>query len=143
MARIKIDLPGELDFKTHIPVTIQNVNYGGHVGNDAILSLLHEARLRYLSSLGYSELNKETGSGLIMADVAIVYKGEGFHGDVFEIAIGAADFSSFGFDLYYRITTNRGGDTIVIAEAKTGMICFDYRQRKVSRLPEEWKQAMS
>ncbi|NLR60933.1 thioesterase [Chitinophaga polysaccharea] len=134
MARIKIDLPAGFPFRIAIPVRIQDVNYGGHVGNDAILSIMHEARIRFLENLGYKELDKEAGAGLIMADVAVAYKGEAFHGDVFDVAVAAGEFSAFGFELFYRITTQRNAQTITIAEAKTGMICFDYHQRKIVKL---------
>lgn len=143
MARVKIELPEKMSFTTQIPVTIKDINYGGHVGNDSILSIIHEARMRFLASLGYQEMDKEKGVGVIMADAAISYKGEGFHGDVFDIAIGVADVSAFGFDLYYRITTTRQDKTIVITEAKSGMIYFDYNERKVGRLPEAWKQKLT
>jgi len=143
MARVRIELPEKLGFTTQIQITIKDVNYGGHVGNDSILSLIHEARIRFLASLGYQELDKEKGVGLIMADAAVVYKGEGFRGDIFDIAVGTDDISSFGFDIYYRITTIRDDKTIIIAEAKSGMIYFDYNERKVGRLPEAWKQKLS
>jgi acyl-CoA thioester hydrolase len=142
MARVKIDLPEKLGFTTQLPVTISHVNYGGHVGNDSILSIIHEARLRFLASLGYKELDTELNTGLIMSDAALVYKGEGFHGDVFDIAVGVGDIAPFGFDIYYRITTQRDGNTVLIAEAKSGMIYFDYTSRKVGRLPEAWKEKL-
>jgi acyl-CoA thioesterase FadM len=143
MARVKIDIPAQLDFNTQIPVRIADINYGGHVGNDAILSIIHEARLRFLAHAGHVELDKEGQTGLIMADAALVYKGEGFHGDIFDIAVGTGDFTPFGFDIYYRITTTREDNTILIAEAKSGMIYFDYKERKVARLPEAWKLDLS
>ncbi|WP_143307681.1 acyl-CoA thioesterase [Chitinophaga vietnamensis] len=142
MARIKIELPAAFPFSTHIPVRIQDMNYGGHVGNDAILSILHEARVQYLKSIGTKELDHETGKGLIIVDVAISYKSEAFHGDTFLVEVAAGDFSPFGFDLFYRITTQRESKTIVVAEAKTGMICFDYHQRKVTKLPADMKASM-
>lgn len=138
MARIKLTLPTTFGFKTQIPVRITDLNYGKHVGNDAVLSIIHEARIQFLGNRGIKELD-EQGTGLIMSDVAIVYKGEGFHGDVFDVEIAAAEYTASGFDLYYRITARRGETTVAIAEAKTGMVCFDYRQHKVTRLPEEWK----
>lgn len=141
MARVKIDMPEKLGFTTQIPVRITDINYGGHVGNDSLLSIIHQARVNYLDFLGFEERGPETG--LIMADAALVYKGEGFKGDIFDIAIGAADISPFGFDIYYRITTVRDGKTIIIAEAKSGMIFFDYINRKVARLPEDWKEKLS
>jgi acyl-CoA thioesterase FadM len=142
MARVKIDMPAKLGFTTQIPVRVTDINYGGHVGNDAILSILHQARIDYLKSMGFEERGA-SDTGLIMADAALVYKAEGFIGDIFDIAMAAADIAPFGFDIYYRITTLRDGKTIVIAEAKSGMIFFNYTQRKVARLPEEWKEKLS
>jgi hypothetical protein len=39
MARVKIDLPDKFIFKTEIPIRINDINYGGHLGNDAVLSI--------------------------------------------------------------------------------------------------------
>ncbi|WP_110054704.1 thioesterase family protein [Chitinophaga sp. S165] len=142
MARVKIDMPAKLDFTTQVPVRITDINHGGHVGNDSILSIIHQARIDFLKSLGYEERGADD-KGLIMADAALVYKGEGFAGDIFDIAIGVADIAPFGFDFYYRLTTVRGEKTILIAEAKSGMIFFDYSARKVARLPEDWKEKLS
>ena len=48
MARIKLDLPERFPFSTELRVRITDVNYGGHMGNDSLLGLLHEARVRFL-----------------------------------------------------------------------------------------------
>lgn len=137
MARIKIDLPEKFSFTVTIPVRITDINYGGHVGNDAILSIIHEARIKYLAHLGYSELNI-AGIGLIMSDVGIEYKVESFYGDELTICVTAAEFSKISFELYYKIETVREGKTILIAKAKTGMVCYDYKAKKVAVVPEEF-----
>jgi YbgC/YbaW family acyl-CoA thioester hydrolase len=141
MARVKIDLPGTFRFQTTIPIRITDLNYGGHVGNDRILSLIHEARVDFLQSLGFSELNM-SGVSLIMADVAIEYKNELFHGDKLTIEVSAGDFTSSGFDLFYRLQKNDLTGQVLIAKAKTGMVCFDYSSRKVMRIPEAVKQTL-
>jgi acyl-CoA thioester hydrolase len=135
MARVKIDPPEVYHFETEIPVRITDINYGGHVGNDAFLSILHEARIKFLSNFGYSEINIE-GKSLIMADSAIIYKAEGFYGDIFKIKIAVSEFSNFGFDLIYEIT--KDSDILVII-AKTGMVFFDYNTRKITSVPEKFK----
>ena len=137
MARVKIDLPEKYIFSSDIKIRIGDVNYGGHVGNDAILSIAHDARLAFLTSLGYDELNLE-GVGLIMADSAIIYKGESFFGDTLTIEVGVNDISKLGFDLVYRMY-NKGTDKD-IAHVKTGMICLDYESRKIQALPEAAKE---
>lgn len=133
MARIQLPLPETFPFQTQIPVRITDINYGNHLGNDAILSMMHEARVQFLQSLGYSELDLE-GAGLIMSDTAIIYKGEGFYGDLLTVNVAAADLNKYGFDLLYLFTNQHGKE---IAHAKTGMLCFNYATRKLMALPEK------
>ena len=57
MARVKLALPESFSFETDIKVRISDINYGGHLGNDSVMSLIHEARLRFLEKYGYTELN--------------------------------------------------------------------------------------
>ena len=133
MGRVKIDLPEKYFFKTEIRVRVSDINYGGHLGNDALLGILHEARLRYLHALGYTELDLG-GSSLIMADVAIEYKREGFLGDILTVHIMPTDFNKYGFDLVYHVTNQHQKP---VAFAKTGMLCFNYATRKVMSVPAD------
>lgn len=133
MARIKLTFPDNFAFQTRTVVRVGDVNYGGHLGNDAVLSLVHEARIRYLKSLGYTEIDME-GCGLIMADSAVVYKSEAFIGDGILIDVVATDFGKLGFDLMYKLSNKETNKEI--AQVKTGMVCFDYDTRKVCALPQ-------
>lgn len=133
MPRIKLQLPETFSFHTIIPIRITDLNYGNHVGNDTMLSLLHEARVQFLHQLGYTEMNVE-GFGLIMSDVAIEFKAELFYGDSLKVFVTAAEISRIGFELYYKLV--RTSDEAIAAVAKTGMVCFDYTKRKVAVLPE-------
>jgi YbgC/YbaW family acyl-CoA thioester hydrolase len=138
MARIKIELPEQFSFSTKIPIRITDLNYGGHVGNDTVLSLIHEARVQYLKSFGYEELNIE-GVSLIMSDVGIEFKSELFYGDVITAFVTATDLSRIGFDLYYKLMREQ----TIVATAKTGMICYNYDTRKVVSLPTEVNEKLS
>ena len=134
MARIKLAIPAQKIFSTEITVRITDINYGNHVGNDAFVQLIHEARVQWLSSNNYTELNIE-GASLIMADLAVEYKAESFYGDVLQIEITVGEISRAGFELYYEITTTRAGKNILIAKAKTGLVSFNYEEKKVRELP--------
>src|SRR5437764_11485310 len=103
MARIKLTLPEQFPFSTNIPIRITDLNYGAHVGNDTILTLMHEARVQFLKSLDYEELNI-AGVGLIMSDAAIEFKREVFYGTLLKAYVAAGDFTRVGFDLYYKLT---------------------------------------
>lgn len=133
MARVQIESPRQWLYRTRLAVRVSDVNYGGHLGNDRVLGLAHEARVRWLASCGLSE--KDVGRvGLIMADAALVFRGEAFLGDELEVALGALDVRRSSFDLVCLIT--RPADGAQIAQVKTGMVCFDYATRKVARLPQ-------
>lgn len=142
MARIKIETPGHFAFSTIIPIRITDLNYGGHVGNDTILSLVHEARMQYLQSLNYRELDLE-GVGLIMSDAALEFRAELFYGDQVKAEVTATEFSRVGFDLIYRFTRIAEGKEQLAAIAKTGMICFNYQQKKIAPLPESARLRLS
>ena len=42
MARIKLNMPENYLFRTEIPIRITDINYGAHVGNDSLLSIIHD-----------------------------------------------------------------------------------------------------
>ena len=134
MARIKIDLPDNFIFSTIIPVRITDINYSGHAGNDVILSLIHEARAQFLASYGYSELDFE-GVSTIMADVGIEYKKELFYSDKVFASVAVAGFSKVSFDLYYKLEKEINGSNVIVAKAKTGIVCYDYKNKKVKPVP--------
>ncbi|WP_018630927.1 acyl-CoA thioesterase [Niabella aurantiaca] len=142
MPRIKITLPQAFHFSCTLPVRVTDINYGGHMGNDALLGMIHEARVQFLRRLGYTELSLE-GLGLIMADAAIEFKNEAFMGDVLLVSVATGDFQRVGFDLYYLIEKEGQGKKIPVAFAKTGMVCFDYSQRKISAIPEAALQKLA
>lgn len=137
MSRIKIDLPEKFLFTTNITVRITDINYGGHAGNDTILSFIHEARQQFFMSFGYKELELG-GVGIIMSDVAIEFKSEVFYGEIIKVSVAAGNFSRASFDLFYTLEkTTAEGKNIPVAFAKTGIVTYDYAQKKVAPVPEE------
>ena len=102
-----------------------------------MLSIIHEARLRFLNHLGYSESNVE-GFGIIMIDAGIQYKSEAFYGDELLIEIAVNDFTGIGCDFVYRLTNKNSKKEIAVA--KTGIVFFDYEKRKTAPVPVEFKK---
>lgn len=133
MARVKLEMPEVYPFRTELTVRITDINYGGHLGNGSVLGLLHEARVRYLKSFGYSEIDVE-GFGTIMLDSVVIYKAQAFAGDVLQIELAAGDFSRLGCDIFYRITKKETGTEVALA--KTGIAVFDYANQKRVSPPE-------
>ena len=139
MARVEIELPESFLFETEIPVRIGDVNYGGHLGNDAVLSIAHEARVRFLASHGLTELDAG-GPGIVLTDAAVVYRAEGRWGMRLAVAIAAADVRTRGLDLLYRMSDAATGAEI--ARVKTGVLFFDYRTRRVVSMPPAFRAVL-
>lgn len=133
MPRVRLKPLDHYPFSTKIIVRVTDLNYGGHLGNDSLLSLVHEARVAFLASHGFSELDCG-GVSLTMGDAAIIYQGEAYAGDDLNIAVAAGEPSKSSFRLFYRLTRSSDGQKIAIAE--TGMVCFDYNAKKVVPLPK-------
>ncbi len=135
MVRIKLELPAEFSFRTSLAVRVTDLNYGNHLGNDAVLGMVHEARVRWFASMGYSELDVE-GVGILMADCAIVYRSQGFLGERLTVAVAVGPFSRTGCDLFYLLTKADGTE---LARAKTGIVFFDYQAQAVRPVPEGFR----
>lgn len=136
MARIQIELPAQLPFSTEITLYLSHMNYGGHLDNALLLTIVSEARARFFKSLGYTELDVE-GVGIIVSDAALQYRSEAFHGEVMVVRMGAAEFGSKGCDLLWCMnekTTNRE-----VARGKTGIVFFDYTTRKIAPVPDNFR----
>lgn len=130
MPRVEIALPEHFPFSTTLEVRVGDLNYGNHVGNDQVLSLIHEARRRYIRSLGADEIGAD-GMGFVIADAAVVYRAQAFYGDSLDIGVAAAEFQSRSCAFFYKVS--KAG--AVVAEARTGVVCFDFKAQKATAFP--------
>ncbi len=133
MARIKLKLPEKFIFSTFINVRITDINYGGHLGNDSVLSLIHEARVRFLADKGFTESNID-GIGIMMTDAVIQYSSQGFYGDKIRIDVTVGEFSDTNCDLFYRFVNTENEKIIV--KAKTNIVFYNYENNRVSKIPQ-------
>ncbi|MDD3117914.1 MAG: thioesterase family protein [Victivallales bacterium] len=136
MARVKLTLPETWLFRTAMPLRITDINYGGHLGNDAVLGLVHEARVRFYRALGGSEMDLG-GAATIMTDAIVVFRAQGLYGMTLEIKIAVADFTATGCDLYYQLHDLDSGREI--ARVKTGIAFFDYQRGRPVPIPAAFR----
>lgn len=137
MARIHIDIPEPFIYTTTIDTRISDINYGHHVGHDTLISILHEARVRFLNHHGFNE-GDINGTGLVIADMAVAYLSQSFYPDQLQIDITVADFNQYGCDIYYQ--ASRAATRKILLKAKTGIVFFDYHNAKVAPIPDGFIQ---
>jgi len=140
MARVKLDLPERFNFSTELMVRIGDINYGQHLGNDAVLAFAHEARIQFLKSFGFSEADVD-GVGMIMLDAVVVYKSQAFHGDVLTVEVAAVDFGPCGCSFLYRLSEKQSGREI--ARVKTGLAFFDYAKKRIAKMPDRFRAVLA
>lgn len=141
MSRIQLAIPERFAFETRVDIRIGDVNYAGHLGNDAVLRLAHEARLRFLQSLGYPHELSIEGLGIVVADTAICYRAEAFHGEMLRFDLAVDDIGPRGFDLLYQASNDKTGKEV--ARLKTGLVFFDYESRKLAAMPPAFLERLS
>lgn len=136
MARITLQMPDHFDFCTELQVRVTDLNYGNHLGNDALVSLIHEARVQFLVSHGFTEFDI-AGCGILMTDLAVVYKAETFYGETLRFSVVIADIQRVGCDIVYRIENAATGT--LVAVAKTGIVFVEPQTRKVCPIPKVFR----
>lgn len=139
MPRVKLHPQPLYEFHYEVTLQVRDINYGGHLGNDALVSLLHEARINLLHNLGLSEMNLGDGqTGIIMADLVVNFLEEGFMLDRLDISSHIGEITKRSFRVFHRL--NKGDKILALAE--TGLIAFNYAERKITPIPASFRQAL-
>ena len=133
MPRIKLQEQPRYEFIYEVAVQPRDVNTAGHLGHETLIALVHSARANLLRSLGLSELDLGDGrTGVIMFDLVVNYREEGFLFDALRIESHVGEFTRTSFRLFYRVAK---GDKI-LALVETGFLAFNYSDRKVVQVPQ-------
>jgi acyl-CoA thioester hydrolase len=79
-----------------------------------------------------------------MVDALIEYKKELNYGDSILVSVVAVDFDKMGFDFYYKIELQKVEEpNMLVTKAKTGMLLYDYTNKKKVPLTEAFVKLLS
>ena len=137
MARLKLEFPeDQYCYSSQLTVRTTDINAGNHLGNDSMISMISEARARFLFEYGVRDIEAD-GTGIIVTDLATTYRAEAHARDQLLFEVGVMDFNKYGGDITFRIS--RPADGTLVAMAKSGFVFFDYQTGKVSKMPEVFR----
>ena len=137
MARLQLIFPeDQFYYSTPMSVRVTDINAGNHLGNDSMISMISEARARFLFEFGVAETERD-GTGIIVTDLATTYRAEAHARDQLLFEVGVMDFNKYGGDIIFRITRPR--DRKLIAMAKSGFVFFNYKTSQVVMMPEDFR----
>ncbi len=137
MARLHLDFPEEqYYYTTPLTVRVTDINGANHLGNDSMISMISEARARFLYEFGVRE-SEGDGTGIIVTDLATTYRAEAHARDQLLFEVGVMDFNKYGGDITFRITRPR--DKVLVAMAKSGFVFYNYKAAQVVAMPDEFR----
>ena len=137
MARLHLQFPDDqFCFTTQMGVRVTDINAGNHLGNDSMISMISEARARFLNEYGAPETGRD-GVGIIVTDLATLYRAEAHAHDQLLFEVGLMDVNKYGGDVIFRIS--RPLDATLIAMAKQGFVFFNYELKQVVPMPETFR----
>ncbi len=136
---IKIPAIQKSIFSTRLTVRIQDINYGQHLGHDSLVSYLHECRVEWLRSLGYTELEID-GAGILITELAVNYMNQAYHADEMIIHIEVGQIKKASMQLIYQVRLL--SKDIEIARAYTNMAFYDGKSRKIARIPDPFLESL-
>jgi acyl-CoA thioesterase FadM len=137
MARLQLHFPeDQFCYSTPLTVRVTDINGANHLGNDSMISMISEARARMLYEFGIKETGRD-GTGIIVTDLATMYRAEAHAHDQLLFEVGVMDFNKYGGDITFRVTRPR--DKKTIAMAKSGFVFFNYKTSEVVAMPEEFR----
>lgn len=141
MERVKLDFPAEAVIHRHpLTVRVTDMNYGRHLGHDALVSLLHEARIQAFSALDLPEWDMH-GHPSVVADIAVQYQSEARWPDALEIETAVPTPQGKALVIYQRIY--QADSQQVVATARINQLLIDLATGRPVEVPEAVKQALA
>jgi 4-hydroxybenzoyl-CoA thioesterase len=136
MSRSNISAPEKALFRMERKVGLSDINYAKHLDSVSMVKVLHEARLQFLASLGFTESNIY-GLGLVVTGLTVDYRSESFANDLLVIDAGVSEFNRYGFDIGLTVS-NEALESVVCA-GQIGNVFFDFDRHKIAEVPAAFK----
>lgn len=124
-------------FSIKYKIKDEDINYGGHVGNERALLFFQMVRIKFFESLGLSELNIGGNIGVIQRNSFVEYNKELFLDDEITIQITNIQLEKNKFNIYYEVYNQENKLAI---NGSTLLLPFSYTEKKLKRVPSIFKE---
>lgn len=119
-------------FSINYKVTVSDINYGGHMGNERALILFQQGRIDFFKNLNLSEINIGDDIGTIQLESHVKYLKEVYLGEVLKINIDDIVLKKTSMDFIYSVY-NENNEKVL--EGSTLILAYNYERKKVSKIP--------
>ncbi|MDX1960203.1 MAG: thioesterase family protein [Leptospiraceae bacterium] len=132
----QIQFPEPAKFSTTIQIRKIDLSMDLHVSFATILDIVFEAHLQFFEFLGYQVTNIH-GRSIIFANLEIQYQGELFYRDGAKVEVGISNMQAKSMDLFFKLSK---GQNIPVSIVKIRVLFFDYDNRKVVEIPDQFRE---
>jgi acyl-CoA thioester hydrolase len=115
------------------PVRFRDLDGMAHVNNAVFHTYLEQARLAW-----FGEADVQPLHDVILARTEIDFRSPVRQGEVVEIGVRSSRVGTKSFELEYELQA--GGR--VVAEAKSVLVGYDYKQAKSTAIPVRWRRRL-
>jgi acyl-CoA thioester hydrolase len=139
MSRVILREQEKYEFTYKLAIQIGHLNYAGHVGHDAVIAIVWEARVHLFRVLGLAELDLGDGqTGIIMKDLTVTFKEEAFLFEEVTIESHVGEVAGSRFRVFNRISK---ADRL-IALVEIGFSTFNYNLHRAVPIPRTFITAL-
>jgi acyl-CoA thioester hydrolase len=124
--------------KVEIPVAWGEMDAFQHVNNIVYFRYFESARIAYFDKLHIIEYMDRTGVGPILASVRCRFKVPLTYPDTVSVSTRVSEIEQDRFTMDYVVFSHRLRR--VAAEGNGLIVCYNYRERKKTPIPEELRQ---
>ena len=135
-------MPEKFKHSTSVEIRFVDVDAFGHVNNAHYLTYIEQARVKYFDDIvnwNYDWSKR----GIILARAEINYSVPALFRDEIMILTRCSRIGTKSFDLEYRMIKTVDGKEVLLADAKTVMVAFDYTLNHSIPVPGEWRDAIN
>jgi acyl-CoA thioester hydrolase len=128
--------------KSKVEIRFSDIDAFNHVNNACYLTYLEQARIEYFNEIvGWDYQWSKRGIILAKASIDFIFP---IHlNDKANIFTRCSRIGNKSFDLQYRIIKIENDKEILLADASTVMVAFDYDINKSIEIPPEWKDLIN
>ena len=119
----------------HLPVQWGDMDAYQHVNNVVYFRWFESARIAYLHRIGLKDLYHTAGVGPILAAIACNYRRQLNYPDTVAVGARISRIGRTSFDMDHVLFST--AQQVIIADGKSTIVTFDYRQQKPTPVPDE------
>ncbi len=124
--------------KSKVNIRFSDLDAFNHVNNACYLTYIEQARIEYFSDIVGWDYNWSK-KGIILAKATVDFIFPIHMKDEVHVYTHCNRMGTKSFDLQYRIIKIENEKEVLLSDASTVMVAFDYDLQKSIEIPAEWK----